>query len=57
MQVGRGLAVAILDLHGLNPCSRLLSTQYTTLSGVKQFLRQKIENDRMRLEMRKQERK
>lgn len=42
LQVGRGLAVSILDLYQINPWSRLPTSEYSTLHGIRQHLLLKI---------------
>ena len=46
LQVGRGLAIGLLDLYQCNPWSRLGTTIYSTLSGLRNHLFQKIMADR-----------
>ena len=46
LQVGRALAVSLLDLHQLNPWSRLTTTSFGSLAGVKQSLIQRINSIR-----------
>ena len=43
LQVGRGLVISILDLYQINPWSRLPTSEYATLHGVRQHLLLKIE--------------
>ena len=40
--VGRAMAVAALDLLSKNPWSRLVNSEHTTLTGVKDWLRRHI---------------
>ena len=40
--VGKGLLVSLLDLKGLNPCSRLPATHFRSAKGVAQWLQRSI---------------
>lgn len=55
-EVGRGLALAILDLYQLNPWSRLPTTEYATLNGIRQSLLRIVQNSRSRQETMKKRR-
>lgn len=45
VQVGRALAVSILDLAGSNPWSRVRSSEYRGLPGLKDWLRRYVQTE------------
>ena len=46
LQVGRALAISALDMYQLNPWSRLPTTEYGSVAGVRQRLLQRIHTSR-----------
>ena len=50
VQVGRGLAVAALDIIDCNPWSRVSSSEYKSLAGVREWVRGYIKSCRARSE-------
>ena len=42
-QVGRGVAIALLDMHQLNPWSRVPSSEHASLASVRQFLQERTQ--------------
>ncbi|XP_065842968.1 cytosolic carboxypeptidase-like protein 5 isoform X2 [Oscarella lobularis] len=49
-EVGRGVAVAALDYFGINPCSRVPTTEYKTLPNIREWVRDYIRGCRARAE-------
>ena len=45
-QVGRALAISALDMYQLNPWSRLPTTEYGSVAGIRQSLIQRIRTSR-----------
>ena len=50
MQVGRGLGVALLDLYGLNPMSRLPNTEFGSLDAMRASLVERVRAVRAKAE-------
>ena len=46
LQVGRALAISALDMYQLNPWSRLPTTEYGSVAGIRQSLLQRIRTSR-----------